>query len=309
MLGLGRRLDHSRIALVTVKSKTDDTSSGPFEEVGTGYFLTGNLVLTARHVVTRPDCIVRVRGEVGGSDKYRWSEAEPQWIGASDVNNATVLRTTDWFGNWDAPKIQEIANGGTWESAGYASIAADENATEENPNSLSLCGSCNGSVGVGSEEIALQIEQISAENLADYRPGLSGAPVFSMGQEDDGLIGIITDADQAWPNGLVGLSATRLLHDIRFRSLITPSFLGRLPTKTWCLVLTEESSTSDLVGQVAGVLAGFGVEDLLVRELHGKPIEIPVLETIKSAENLAITVDALARADYLIADVTSSNQL
>jgi hypothetical protein len=299
-----RQLDHSRLALVTAKSRAVGASGGLFEEVGTGYFLTGNLVLTARHIAARPDCILRVRVEADGSDKYRWSEAEPQWIGTGDVD-AMLLRTASSFGNWEAPTIQEITDDMAWESAGYASIAADEEAHEENPNTLSLCGSCITSVGPGPKEIELKTEQSISENWEDYWQGISGAPVFSKDSEDNGLIGIMTDAGYVWPNGLVGLPATRLLNDIRFRSLITPSFLGPLPTKPWCLVLTEESSRSQLVGQVAGVLAGFRFEELLFPELHRKPIEIPVLEAIKSAENWAITVDALARADFLIADVTS----
>ncbi len=61
----------------------------------------------------------------------------------------------------------------------------------------------------------------------------------------------------------------------------------------------------DLVGQVAGVLTGFHSGELQFRGLHKDPVVIPVLEAVKSVENWATTVDALARADYLIADVTS----
>src|SRR6266446_2250698 len=106
------RLDHRRIALVVAKSTDGGASGRPIEEVGTGYFLTGDLVLTARHVADRPDCILSVRAEVGGSEEYRWSEAEPEWIGVGDVD-AMLLRTTRKFENWDMPALRAPTGGGS----------------------------------------------------------------------------------------------------------------------------------------------------------------------------------------------------
>ena len=295
------RLDHSRIALVVAKSTDGGASGRPIEEVGTGYFLTGNLVLTARHVADRPDCFLSVRAEVDGAEECRWSDAVPKWIGVGDVD-AMLLRTTRQFGNWEMPALPTITDGGAWESTGYARVAADER--EENRKTLPLYGSYGMSLGQGPGEIALQTEQIIASNWESYWKGISGAPVFSKESGDDGLIGIITDANRALSNGLVGLPAMRLLNDIRFRSIIAPSFLD-LPTEPCCLVLTRESSTSELVAQAEDVLTGFRSEELHFQELHPKPIEIPVLKAVGSVENWAATVDALARAKFLIADVTS----
>jgi hypothetical protein len=295
------RLDQNRIALVVARSTDGGAPGRPHEEVATGYFLTGDLVLTARHVADRPDCTFSVRAEVGGPEEDRWSGAAPAWIGVGDVD-AMLLRTTRRFGDWEAPALRAIVKGGSWESNGYARVAADEKGG--NRKTLPLYGSFDLSLGQGVPELALQTEQTIASEWESYWKGISGAPVFSK-ESGGGLIGVITDANRALSNGLVGLPATRLLNDIQFRSIIAPSFLGPLPSTPWCLVLTSESSTSDMVGQVAGVLAGFRVEELRFRELHEEPIEIPVLEAVRSVENWAATVDALARADYLIADVTS----
>jgi hypothetical protein len=212
-----------------------------------------------------------------------------------------LLRTEKRFGDWKAPALRGIIDGGIWESAGYARAALDEEA--ENRKTMPLSGSFGMSLGQGPWELALQTSQIIASNWENYWKGISGAPVFSKETGDDGLIGIVTDANRALANGLVGLPAI-YLNGIRFRSSIAPSFLGPLPSTPWCLVLTPENSTSDLFGQVADVLAGFRAEDLRFRELHEEPIEIRALEAVASVENWAATVDALARADYLIADVT-----
>jgi hypothetical protein len=295
-------LDHNRIALVVARSADGDASGQPYEEVATGYFLTGDLVLTARHVGDRPDCVFTVRAEVGGSGEDQWSDATRVWTGAGDVD-AMLLRTTRRFGNWETPALQASVESGDWKSSAYARVASDEE--HANRKTLPLHGSFGLSRGQGVPELALRTAQNIAPEWEDYWMGISGAPVFSTEPGVGGIIGIITDANRAMLNGLVGLPATRLLNDIRFRSIITPSYLGELPSKPWCLVLTSESSAPELIGQVGDVLAGFRDEEPRVGELHREPIELPVLEAISSIENWAATVDALARADYLIADVTS----
>jgi hypothetical protein len=296
------RFDPNRIALVVAKSPDADASGRAHEEVATGYFLTGDLVLTARHVADWPDCALSVRAEVGGSGEDLWSDAEPVWVGVGDVD-AILLQTKRRFGDWEAPAFRASVEGGSWESSGYARVAADEE--EGNRKTLPLHGLVGLSLGMGVAELALETGKTIAPTWESYWKGISGAPVFSKEPGNDGLIGIITDANRALLNGLVGLPATRLLNDIHLRSIIAPSFLGRLPRQPWCLVLTSESSPSDLVGQVGDVLAGFRDEEPRGGQLDKEPIELPVLEAVRSVENWAATIHALARADYLVADVTS----
>jgi hypothetical protein len=289
--------DRNRVALVVARSTDGEASGLSGENVGTGYFLTSDLVLTARHVAEGPGCIFSVRAEVGESEQDRWTDAEPAWIGIGDVD-AMLLRTRRQYGDWEAPPLRASEDRGDWESAGYAKIAAEE----DYRNALPLSGSFGLSFGQGLQELVL----ITGKKIApswESRKGISGAPVFLSEPDSDGLIGIITDASRTLSNGLVGLPATRLLNDIHFRSIIAPSPLGRLPTTPWCLVLTREGSASDLVRKVEDVLTGFQVEAF--PNLQKEPIEIPVLEAVRSTESWAATVDALARADYLIADVTS----
>lgn len=289
-------LDHNRIALVVAEPADGDAVGLPSESVGTGYFLTGDLVLTARHIGDRPDCTFSVRAEVGGPEEERWSPATPIWKGVGGDVDAMLLRTARSYGDWDAPALRADIEAGNWESAGYAKISADE----ENRKTLPLYGSFGTSYGQGFPELALQTGQIISPNWETHWKGVSGAPVFLKEPDGGALVGIVTEAHRASSNSLVGLPATRLLEDIHFRSAIAPpSFLGQLPSKPWCLVLTSEGSTSDLVGHAGDVLVG------RFPDLHPDPIEVPVLEAVKSVDNWVATVEALARSDYLIADVTS----
>jgi hypothetical protein len=295
-------INHSRIAMVVAKTANDGSSDRPTEEVATGYFLTGDLVLTASHVGDPSDSTFSIRADIDGPEESRWSDAEPQWVGVGDVD-AMVLRTARQFGDWEMPALRAITDSGQWESTGYARASVDE--STQNRKTLPLYGSYGVSRGQGPAQIALTTEQNIRDEWESYWKGISGAPIFSKEPGHDGLIGIITDADRTQSNGLVGLPAMRLLDDIRFRSVITPSFLDPLPTEPWCLVLTGESLASELFGKVENVLSGFRLEDPQFQELHERPIEIAVLDAVQSVENWAATVDALARADYLIADVTS----
>jgi hypothetical protein len=290
------QFDRTRIALVAAGPERSGNRA-----VGTGYFLTGDLVLTVRHVVDRPDWAIRVRAETAPPGEDPWSPAKPLWKGDGDVD-AMLLRTHRQFGNWTLPSFLLDADSGAWTSAGFARAAVDQ---DHNRKTLPVDGSYGTSGGQGSAELALTTKQIILENSVEFWRGISGAPVFSTGPEGgDGLAGIITEASSALGNNLVGLPAKRLFEDIDFRSVINPSFLNQLPEGRFCLVLISEGSRSDLAEQVADVLKGHRDEEQF-RGLREVPISIPVLEAIRSPENWAATVAALARADYLIADVTS----
>lgn len=294
--------DPGRIAMV-VASPDEDGQATSAVSVSTGYFLTGDLVLTVRHVADRPDWTFRIRAESGPSPQGPWSDAKPVWIGVGDMD-AMLLRSDRRFGDWAPPSFATDRDSGTWRSAGFARAATDQDA---NRKTLPLIGSYGVSGGQGAQELVLTPDQSIYETWVDFWKGVSGAPVFSTGPgPDNGLAGIITEASRVLASSLSGLPAQRLLEDIGFRLAITPSFLGELPAEgRFCLVLISEGSRSDLAKQVTRVLKGFRYKEPQFQGLREVPVSISAPEAVESPENWAATVDALARADFLIADVTS----
>ncbi|MGD9705180.1 MAG: hypothetical protein AB7Q42_22320 [Acidimicrobiia bacterium] len=298
-------LDRQRIALVVATAQRG--ADGDAEEsVATGYFLTGDLVLTARHVAELLDCVIQVRAEGDGPEASRWADATVVWRGEGDVD-ALVVRTTRRFGDWEHPRFATDFQSGAWESSGFARMAVDEE--RSNRKTLPMNGTTALSLGQGPPEFRLSTDQIVASGFNESWRGVSGAPIFSTGLGDERLIGIVTEAGSTLANGLVGLPASRLLGDIRFVSAISDSFIGQLPSSPWCLVVTAEGSTADVLGQVSDVFArdrnGDGLfTELFGAEPHHDPIGVAVLEAIGSVENWAAVINALARADVLVVDVT-----
>ncbi len=291
--------DRQRLVLVVATSSGDDQGD-PHEEVATGYLLTGDLVLTAAHVARRPGCSFEVRGLPQGTREAIWSNSVPVWKGADGID-ALVLRTKRSFGDLKLPSFPMLQQG-RWESAGYARAGTNEETGAR--NSFPLSGSFDVSGGQDPDQFVLTTEQDFHAQWDHYWMGISGAPIFSKGApEGDGLVGLITDASRASPNSLTALQVGRLLKDVAFQSIVHPSFLAVLPDGPWCAVLTAEHSDPRLIGHVQGVLTGFRKHDRL-RDLYERPIEIPVIAALSSTANWVSTVRALARAEFLVADVT-----
>ena len=297
--------DPRRLALVISSAAVHvGDEAGLEERVATGYFLTGDLVLTARHVIEPADGVLRVRAE--GPDESLWAAASVVWTGEGDVD-ALLIRTARSFGDWEQPRLASEFESGSWESSGFARFAADDE--RSNRKTLPLGGTAALSLGQGPPEFRLTTEQVVAGDRTDGWRGVSGAPIFSVGEVDDGLIGIVSDAGSTLANSLVAVPVSRLLNDIRFVTAISESFLGSLPTSSWCLVVTSERSSADLVGQVSDVLAqdrnGEGrLTELFGAEPYRDPVVVGVVDAVQTVENWAATIDALARADVVVADVT-----
>jgi hypothetical protein len=280
--------DAERLALVLC---------GP--SVATGYFLTGELVLTVRHVAAGDPWAgpYEVRCEVG-AEPFRG--AEPIWVGRGAVD-AMLLRVASSAGEWGLPSFRDTGNeSGEWQSSGFAATARHDRTGDRKTQPLS--GEFAPSGGQGARALALDTRQEIAAGWDTEWRGCSGAPVFTRPGGE--LIGLVVEGNRARSNGLLGMPVQRLLDDIEFRLAITPSFPGRLPRSPWCLVLNAEGGDGSLAGTVEGVIDGYRDEDEQFQVLHRPPVAIDVLDAVRTPENFAATVRALALADFLVADVT-----
>jgi len=137
--------DRNRIALVA--TEPPDTVGQRGQGVGTGYFLTGDLVLTARHVLGGEGWTFLVRAEGEAPEENLWSAARPCWIGA-DGTDAMLLRTEKLFGEWEPPAFPAVQADGTWISAGYAKSAVD--VKRDNRKTQPLSGPTPGLLGISA---------------------------------------------------------------------------------------------------------------------------------------------------------------
>ena len=292
-------LDPKRIALIVAKPGRRGAQTG--DSVGTGYFLTGNLVLTAGHVADGPDWNFRVRADIDGPEKDQWSDAKPVWIGDVDVD-AMLLRTDRLFGEWKPPLFVTDKDSGTWKSFAYSKSAADDETITARPCRSKAASALVAGKDPGSLLSGLRTSFLRGMSTpGEESPGLLSSPLNSAniraGRHHHRCAQDAIQQSRRPP-------AKRLFEDINFRSEIYPSFLGQLPSR-FCLVLSSEGSDSGLVEQAGFVLTRYREEEIQFQGLHQVPISIRALEAVRSPENWAATVKALARAKYLIADVTS----
>jgi hypothetical protein len=293
----------ARLALIEATSHAPpdgpDSGAGTAgSSVATGYFMTGSLVLTARHAVVG-DTSILVRVESADvEESRRWLPADVVWTGLDDLD-AALVKVRGEYESWTPPSTSEVDDG-PWESAGYAQAVADPGSGRR--KTLPLSGTFGRSGGQGSAELLLRADTTVLPGQVHGWQGMSGAPVFHAGTAE--LLGVVTDASGAFGNVLIAAPVGRLLADVRFRIALSSNPFIRIPASPWCLVLGSEGGRADLREQVADVLTGFADEDDVVASIDDKPVLMVADRAVASVENWCTAVQALAAADYVVADVS-----
>ncbi len=292
-------LDGRRLALL------QSTHSGSNERasysIGTGYFLTGDIVLTASHVVPSDGVSkLEVRTEADGV----WRSAEPVALWRDTLLDAVLIRVLDPLG--EVPDVSWVEDAFTddlpWQSSGYPVAAKVEHEGKPARKTVGLDGKLHaqGGGGQGPRELDLTVE---APPKADHWPGVSGAPVFV----GDKLAGFIKDAPESFQGGrLVGVPSTSLLQDHAFRIAVSAPWLERLPDRPWVLVVLSELNKSDLGEWVDGSLQKHhdALKSVVGEGLVPTSIKVKITEAFQSPGRWLRFVKALCAAPIAIFDAT-----
>jgi hypothetical protein len=292
-----------RLVLVTWSAKVAAGQHAPPSphHVGSGYFVTANLVLTACHVVPKDDNTpISVRVEDGDP---RWREGRVIWreesLDAALIQVFPPLPHSTEEMHWsERPPEKNSA----WNSTAYPE-ASDfgEDGKERERKSAGLDGTLfvQGGGGQGLKQLELGVN--NPPPLKEWS-GISGAPVFV----DDKLVGMVTSAVFEGKR-LYGVPAPALLQDAGFRLAIEPAWLDFPQSGPWLLVLLSETAAEDLVSTVKGSLERYDEEITkeVGQSLHlDRVVAVRVTDALDTPGRWLKFVEALCLAPLMIADVT-----
>jgi hypothetical protein len=165
-------------------------------DIGTGYFVTSDLVLTASHVVPeRSLTSLEVRTELDG--QWRAAELEPVW--RDTAQDALLLRILAPLP--EIPPIiwaeSDFENNEAWESSAYPDAGKVNQDGKPAWKSVALSGKlyAHGGGGQGLKELELTVDA-PPENAEQWK-GVSGAPIFV----NERLAGLIKEASRSFRGG------------------------------------------------------------------------------------------------------------
>jgi hypothetical protein len=292
--------DSRRLALI-VATRSDE--AGEVHDLGTGYFLTANVLATANHVLADQGLRhVEVRTEADGV--WRTAQLPPLW--RDPLLDVALIRVIDGLGQVDEMAwIEEpITTDVDWQSSGYP-VAAQVRQPGRPPwsKTAGLRGIlyARGGGGQGSAELELTVE---APPPAASWAGISGAPIFVA----DRLAGFIKEVPASFKGGrLAGTPAASLLQSHGFRVALSEPWMESVPNKPWILVVLAETKT-DLAEWVDGMLQLENDRGTLQATLRAaveqKSITVNILDALQSPGHWLKFVRLLCIAPIAIFDAT-----
>ena len=271
-------IEPGRVVQVRTPGGVTSSAAGKYR-FGSGYLVADGLVLTARHVLVRPECAENAcpaaeqRCEISFGDDWLPAQLEA----AGDVD-AAVLRTTG--GGWSSARWARLV--GTdpvhWDAVGYP-VASLGPKTREREHAY---GEVSPLTGDGSDWLGLTVTSREPQETgtpATGWAGLSGAAVICDGR----VAGVITDDPKAYSRSLKALRGTAILADpVLAAALGRPSpadvgghAVGRrrlLESDRPVLLIVDDEDAAVIGGQVgdlAQVLTAAAVAEAL--DLIGEP--------------------------------------
>jgi Trypsin len=298
----------STSSLVLVEAKS---SNGAYR-FGTGYLVTSNHVLTARHVLGEPGAALPAAVRVRQESTKRWLPAicQPAW--STDRVDAVLLElreaATD-IGTITFGTTVGIGELGDWESTGYPGVAVerpDENGSKRYATS-GLHGRWYAQGGQGQlADTPSRFLDLGVESPPTDWHGISGAPILV----GDALIGIIASAPPDFENGrLHGVPIEHIIDSPGFVATTTDTPHSIPDDDLWYLVVRAENTSKNTKGLIDSTLKTFegqrlGLSPLEFTNVTLAEVAIDINEELRSPGRWLRFVELLTLAPVAVVDVT-----
>ena len=277
-------LDVHRLALIHSKVAIN---SGYEHVYGTGYLVTKDLVLTARHVLSKglPEEVeIRLDIPMEGRQSH-WVKAvsKPVWedatLDAALIQVAQTLRVDVPPPDWGGMAFQ---GNQVWDSVAYPQAASEkaQDGTEFKTSGLTGTLYALGGEGQGIRELDLGVR-----DEANWWDGISGAPVF-VGEK---LVGIIKSSLASFEQRrLAAVPAELLRRNPGFRTAIATKWLEPFKQNTWTLILNPENNNPELTDTVKAATSNRreDIERTAGTILEDEPCVVSVTDALASPERL-----------------------
>jgi hypothetical protein len=164
-------VEHRRFVRITYR---DDPENG-----GTGYLVSGNRVLTARHVLAGKEASLEVLFDNLQGQPQKESDVSLLWSGSGELDVAVLSLACDFRLPRIRVELGDWQDGTRWRSRGWALATVERQSEGVVANMTGLSGTIFG-LPPGSTHCELTVDA-PPPDVADWG-GISGAPVFLEGR-------------------------------------------------------------------------------------------------------------------------------
>lgn len=291
--------------LVLLCSATQGADQARSFRLGTGYFLTRTIVITANHVLPEDATEFVVRVEKGEPQRHTFQRKDITRFASVDV--ALVSVTPGLNATSDVILLDAVPDTDQpWNSVGYPIAGIQKHQEDETLwKTTGLDGTwyVKGGGGQGEPELDLGVKYGA---IGKGWGGVSGAPVFV----GDKFAGILRDVPEDFDGKrLRGTPSFVLLQDPHFRNALAPTWLSWPTNKPWVLVLLAENQQVMLEERVRSAISKFNTgKDYAsltgLGELHDEPVVVSIVDAVDRPEHWLRLVQAICAAPVMILDIT-----